>query len=115
MNTGFSVYDYNAETNEVDFKLDISTHMNLVELELILTGIEKLVGAIDLKVSCNENKDTYRQSLKRILSAVSDNLGFQGGYYISNPEIRVNYNKNDECVVMDEDKKKVLKIFIDEL
>jgi hypothetical protein len=109
------IYDIDIETGKAEFEVGITTSSNMDEIEMTLVGIEKLVGSIDLRADCNDDYEVYRQALKRVLFAAADNYGFQGGYYSVNPEIKIQYDDDDEGFVSDEDKMKALQTLIKEL
>lgn len=84
------------------------------DLEMILQGIENLVETIDPKHVCKEDFTAYNDSMKRILHAVADNIGFQSDWYRTNPNIEMHYDeKSEESYVTDKSKIEILESFIE--
>lgn len=109
------IYDVDIASGTANFEVGIRSSRNIDNLEMVLLGIEKLVGSINFKADCREDLDIYRQALRRVLSAAVNHYGFQDGYYSVDPTIKIQYNDDNEGFVTDEDKLKTLQILFKEL
>lgn len=109
------IYDVDIASGRANFEVGIRSSRNIDNLEMVLVGIEKLVESINFKADCREDRDMYRQALRRVLSVAVNHYGFQGGYYSVDPTIKIQYSDDDEGFVSDEDKFKALEILFKEL
>lgn len=115
MKKSIKLAEFDFDTNEKGIEVEIHSESNDNELEMTLKGIEKLISSIDLDMDFDGDYELYKESMKRILFAVSDHVGFAANYYRVDPSINIEYDEFEEGRVSNVDKIKVLRTFISEL
>lgn len=107
----FSISKVDIESDEVISDVRVkSQHQN--DLDIVLEGIDRLIRTIEPKHMCDEDFSKYQDALTEILYMVADNLGFEGNAYFEGV-YNVTYDENENPQVTDEDRKKLLKRFLD--
>ncbi|MCM3789265.1 hypothetical protein M3221_12720 [Domibacillus indicus] len=99
------------EDGQYDVQVKIKSK-EIEELDILLSGIKALIDIID--VMCENDKQKYQETMKKIIYEVADDIGFTTGAYIEKLGAAIQYNKKNEPFVEDAVKKVLITKFLND-
>lgn len=108
----FNTTSFSGEKREVEVSLKGEAESRV---DLVVKGIEQLIGSIDAKHMCNEDQTLFSQITDSLLLAIADMVGYQHYYWDAVPQSEKSINEDDELVVSDKEKVRLLKLLVEEL